>query len=85
MICPIFKEQEKKPFLLTPHDPLMFMISHSMKNIKIVKVGFCKTFVINNIINIIITPFVSCQHGWMVYVDHMYINDAFINNVNINI
>jgi hypothetical protein len=38
-----------------------------MKKIIIIKVGFCKTFGINNIVNSIITSLVSYQmrHDWM--------------------
>jgi hypothetical protein len=40
---------------------------HNMKKTIMVKVGFCKTFGINNIVNSIITSLVSYQmrHDWM--------------------
>jgi hypothetical protein len=36
-----------------------------MKKIIIIKSGFCKTFGINNILNTIITSFVSNQMRWL--------------------
>jgi hypothetical protein len=36
-----------------------------MKKKIIVKVGFCKTFGINNVLNTIITSFVSNQMRWL--------------------
>jgi len=44
---------------------LMFFIKPNMRKIIIIKVGFCKTFRINNIINPIIILFISYQMRWL--------------------
>jgi hypothetical protein len=36
-----------------------------MRKIIIIKVGFCKTFGINNIVNPIITPLILYQMRWL--------------------
>ncbi len=36
-----------------------------MKKITIVKVGFCKTFGVNIVLNVIITSYVSNQMRWL--------------------